>query len=400
MHPSPLRRSVIPLLIGISLCLPPRPAPAASTAPGIAADEILIGQSCPLEGPTRQLGTRMRDGALTWFNHLNMAGGVRGRKIRLITLDDGYEPAACVENTKRLIERDKVFLLFGYVGTPTAEAVLPIVSQNRIPFFAPFTGAEFLRTPPQPMVFNIRASYFQETEAMVERLVTEKGIRRIAVFHQQDAYGQTGLDGVTQALQRRQLGVLKSAAYPRNTVAVEGAVKTLLEAKPEAVILVGTYEPCAQFIRQMRRGGSQALFLNVSFVGSTTLAANLANEGLGVVCAQVVPYPFNERVPVVAEYKKLLGQFFPDMDPDFVGLEGFIAARALTRVLEAAPEPLSREGFAEAAEALSQVDLGGFPLGFSKQDHQGSDSVFFTQVGPGGFIAPLEKMTDLYPYIP
>jgi ABC-type branched-subunit amino acid transport system substrate-binding protein len=371
---------------------------AGPQATGAMAADIVIGQSCALEGPTQQLGIRMRDGALSWFNHVNAAGGIRGRKIRLITYNDNYEPQACATNTRQLIEQDNVLLLFGYVGTPTAEAAVPIASEKGVAFFAPFTGAEFLRNPIIPQVFNLRASYFQETEAMVERLTAEKGIKRIAVLFQDDGYGRGGLEGVTRALAKRGLQVHKSASYPRNTDQVEPAVSALAASAPEAVILVGTYGPCAKFISLMRRGGSQALFFNISFVGSIPLAAALSNEGLGVVCTQVVPYPYNDKIPVVAEYKKLQKQFFPQSELDFIGMEGFLAAKALTRILETAAEPLTRHSFMEAAEAIQNADLGGFAFSFSKTNHQGADKVWFTQVGPGGFIAPIEKLAELYPY--
>ncbi|MCP4692888.1 MAG: ABC transporter substrate-binding protein [Desulfobacterales bacterium] len=366
--------------------------------PGVSAGEIVIGQSCALEGPAQALGKGMRDGALAYFKHINASGGVHGKKLRLITYDDGYEPKACAANTKKLIRKDKVFLLFGYVGTPTSKAAAPIAAKNNVPYFAPFTGAEFLRAPLIREVFNIRASYFQETEAMVHHLITDKNIKRISVFFQNDSYGKAGLAGVRKALDKRDMKILNEAHYPRNTLDVDQAVKALLMTKPDAIIMIGAYAPCAKFIQVMREARSEALFLNVSFVGGDAMGRILANEGLGVVVTQVVPYPYDRRVPIVEEYNRLSGKAFPGRDMTFPGMEGFIAAKALCTILEKTPAPITREGFIRAAETMSDVDLGGFTFSFSPTNHQGSDLVYFTQVGPGGFIAPIIALGDLYQY--
>jgi len=381
-------------LIAVFLC--PRLSTAAS--PGITETEIVLGQSCALTGPTKALGLGMRDGALAYFKELNSKGGINGRKIRLVSRDDGYEPAACATNTNQLIDEDRVFLLFGYVGTPTATAAVPIATKKNVPFFAPFTGAEFLRNPLNRYVLNIRASYYQETEAMVDRLIKDKGIKRISVFYQDDAYGKAGLDGTKLALERRGMAIVNEATYPRNTLEVESGVKLMLETKPEAIVMIGAYAPCAQFIRLMREKGSNPMFLNVSFVGSDALAMTLANMGLGVVVTQVVPYPFNKKISVVSDYHKMAKTQVPEAGPGFVGMEGFIAAKALCKILSETPEPITREGFIETAEKQAKVDLGGFSFSFSPGSHQGSNLVYFSQVGPGGFISPVDNLTQLYEF--
>ncbi|MDQ1331752.1 MAG: Peripla 6 protein [Thermodesulfobacteriota bacterium] len=366
---------------------------------GVSETEIIIGQSCALKGPAQALGMGMRDGARAYIDYVNSIGGIKGKKIRLISYDDGYEPEICAANTKKLIDNDKIFLLFGYVGTPTSAAAVPIATEKQVPYFAPFTGAELLRTPVNRQVFNIRASYYQETEAMVEQLISVKNIKRISVFYQNDSYGKAGLDGVKRALARRDLEILNEASYPRNTLEVETAVKDMLKTNPGAIIMVGAYAPCAKFISEMRKQGSKALFLNVSFVGSDAMGQILQNNGLGVVVTQVVPFPFFKKIPVVGEYQRLLKQFTPGAEPNFMGMEGFIAAKALCKILAETPEPLSRKGFIDTAEKQVNADLGGFTISFSHDNHQGSNLVYFTQVAPGGFISPIVSLKDLYEYI-
>ena len=370
-------------------------APLAGAVDGISEDTILIGQSCALKGPAQQLGKGMRDGALAYFEHINANGGIKGKKIKLISLDDGYEPGACKSNTSRLIDKEKVFLLFGYVGTPTSKAAFPLIKAKKVPFFAPFTGAEFLRSPVTPEVFNIRASYYQETEAMVEQLLLN-GKNNIGVFYQNDSYGSAGLKGARLALERRGKKIIAKASYERNTVAVDDAVKLLSSIDLDAVIMIGAYAPCAQFISKMRDRNSSALFVNVSFVGADALAWELQNKGLGVVITQVVPYPFDKRVDVVAEYHQLLKQYAPAVDPSYPGMEGFIAAKGLTTILQKMKN-LNRQEFIRVAEKQYEY-LGGFKVKFGKDSHQGSDFVGFTQVGPGGFIAKINDFSDLYKY--
>ncbi len=382
------------VLLGIFLC----PDLLFASSPGISDTEIVLGQSCALKGPERKLGKGMRDGALLYFRHINSSGGIRGKKIRLITYDDGYEPGPCLKNTKKLISQDGAFILFGFVGTPTSRVAVPIAVENKVPYFAPYTGAEFLRNPLNRQIFNIRASYHQETDAMVKHLIKDTGVKRVSVFYQNDSYGKAGLEGVKIALAKRGLHILNSAHYPRYTLKVEPAVEALNITRPGAVILIGTHKPCAKFIRLIRKSGSEALFLNVSFADADSLANALANEGLGVVITQVVPFPYDRRIPVVSEFYGLAEKFSPEIIPSFVCMEGFIAAKALCKILLNTPDPITREGFINTAENQVGLDLGGFSISFSKDNHQGSNLVYFSQVGPGGFISPLKNLTYLYEY--
>ncbi|MBF0101296.1 MAG: ABC transporter substrate-binding protein [Desulfobacterales bacterium] len=366
--------------------------------PICANDSILLGQSCALEGQAKELGINMRDGAMLYFSHINNQGGIHGKNIKLISYNDSYEPDTCIQQTQKLIKNDNVFLLFGYVGTPTSKVAVPIAEENKIPFFAPFSGAEFLRTPINRYIFNIRGSYYQETDAMVDRLINEKDIKRISVFYQDDAYGQAGFDGVQKALQKRGLQIWSKATYPRNTLEIDKAIEIIHPSQPGAIIMVGAYQPCAEFIKKIRDAGNGALLLNLSFVGADKLGELLKNKGLGVVITQVVPFPHYKKIPIVAEYNSLLKKYTPDSLPNYVGMEGFIASKILCNILQTIEEPINQEKFIQAAERHSDEDLGGFSYSFSPTNHQGSTMVDFSQIGPGGFIAPLKHLKHLYKY--
>ena len=385
------------LLILTSLCcIAIFSASSASAEDGVTQSRIIIGQSCALKGPAQALGQGMRDGAMAYFKHINAEGGIKGKIIKLITLDDGYEPEACVSNTNQLIEKDRVFLLFGYVGTPTSKAVFGLIKKTKVPYFAPFTGAEFLRNPLTPGIFNIRASYYQETEAMVENLLMNN-LKRVSVFYQNDSYGEAGLKGVKIALQKRGMKILNKASYERNTLDVENAVSEIATSSTDAVIMIGAYKPCAKFIRLMRDSTkSRPIFLNVSFVGADALAATLSNKGLGVVVTQVVPYPFDKRIPVVAEYHQMTQKYMTDSKISFTGMEGFIAAKALCRIL-GKMNNFTRAEFIRAADSMYEY-LGGFKVRFTPKNHQGSDLVHLTQIGPGGFISNIDNLNQLYKY--
>ena len=273
-------------------------AAGIAQAQGVTDSEIVLGQSAALSGPAAQLGQDMRDGALLYFQHVNAQGGVHGRRIVLKTLDDGYEANRAAANTRKLVDDDKVFALFGYVGTPTSAASMPIFTQAKVPFVGPFTGAEILRNPMNPYVFNVRASYFDETEAIVQHL-TAMSIDRIAIFYQDDAYGQAGLAGVERALKKRNMSLAARSTVERNTVNVAKAVDTMKKTQPQAVIMISAYKSCAAFIREMKKAGENPTFWNVSFVGSKALAQELGPEGRGVEISQVVPFPWDISVPVV-----------------------------------------------------------------------------------------------------
>ena len=348
---------------------------------GVTGDKILLGQSVALTGAAAQLGIQMRNGINAYFDYVNGRGGVNGRKLELITLDDGYEPARTVPNTKKLIEEHKVFALIGYVGTPTSVPVMPIFTEAKVPFIGPFTGAEALRTPFNHYIFHVRASYYDETEKIVEQVVSS-GAKSIAVFYQDDAYGQAGLKGVELAMAKRNMTISALGTVERNTVKVENAVKTIDAAKPDIVVMISAYTSCAEFIRQMKNAGSGAQFHNVSFVGSNALAAALGMDGAGVAISQVVPFPWATSLSVVREYQQLSAKA-GNSDYNFGALEGFLVAKVFVEGLKRTGKNVTREGFIDAMEKMD-VDLGGFYVGYSPKSHIGSSFVELTSVAHDG----------------
>ena len=350
-------------------------AAAPAAAQGVTDTQVVLGQSVALSGPAQELGKDMQVGASLYFNQVNKAGGVNGRRIVLKTLDDGYEPPRAVANTRKLIDEEKVFALFGYVGTPTSQAVLPIFTEARVPYVGAFTGAELLRQPFNRYVFNVRASYFDETEAIVQHL-TAMSIDKIAVFYQNDAYGQAGLTGVERALKKRGLQVAAKGTVERNTVEVKAAVAEMLKAQPHSVVMISAYKSCAAFIKEMKRAGANPTYWNVSFVGSKALAKELDREGRGVQISQVVPFPWDASIPVVKEYRKLLAE--AGGEPGFGTLEGFIAAKVTVEGLRRAGRNLNRDAFIRAMETLNDYDAGGFKVDFGPDNHNGSRFVDLT----------------------
>jgi ABC-type branched-subunit amino acid transport system substrate-binding protein len=350
-------------------------AGSAAAQQGVTDSQIVLGQSVALTGPAQQLGLDMQLGATLYFNVVNARGGVNGRKIVLKTLDDGYESTRAAENTKKLIQQEKVFALFGYVGTPTSQASLPIFTEAKVPFVGPFTGAELLRTPVNPYIFNVRASYWDETEAIVQHL-TAMSVNRIAVFYQNDSYGLAGLTGVERALKKRNLEIVAKGTVERNTVEVKKAIEEINKAKPQAVVMISAYKSCAAFIKDMKKAGANPTFWNVSFVGSKALAKELDKEGRGVQISQVVPFPWDGSVPVVREYQKLMAE--AKAEPGFGTLEGYIAAKVMVEGLRRAGKRLDRESFIRAMETIQDYDVGGFKVSYGPGKRSGSQFVDLT----------------------
>ena len=347
--------------------------------PGITPTTILLGQSAAFSGPASELGNEMRAGANAYFRYINANGGINGRKIELRSLDDGYEGDRAAANTKKLID-DGVFLLFGYVGTPTSNAAKPIFTAARVPFVGPFTGAESLRNPLNRYVFNIRASYFDETEKIVGQMAGQT-LSKIAVFYQNDDYGKAGLAGVERAMARRNLKIVATGTVERNTVDVAAAVQAIGKSDAQAVVMISAYKSCAAFIKAMRAAGYSPQFINVSFVGSRALAKEAGLAGRGVGISQVMPFPWNLSAPIVKEYQQLLEAATGKQDYSFTSLEGFIAAKVLVEGLRRTGTDLTRERFIAAMEKMREVDLGGYTVNFSPTDHSGSKFVEMTVIG-------------------
>jgi len=355
---------------------------AFAQPPGVTPTTIRLGQSAPLTGPAAALGTEMRMGAKVYFDYVNSRGGIHGRAVELVSMDDGYEPARTETNTKQLVDGQKVFGLFGYVGTPTSLAALPIVTAAKVPFVAPFTGAEALRASNNPYIFHVRASYFDETEEIV-RFIVDGNQRRVAVFYQDDAFGQTGLDGVKRALTRRNLDTVATGTVQRNTTNVATAVKAITAARPDAVVMISAYTSCAEFVREAKRAGYAGRFYSVSFVGSKALSDELKDDAYGVVISQVVPLPWDLTLPVVKEYQKMM--FHAGFRTySFTSLEGFLGARVVAQALEDAGPDLTREKFVASFERIKNEDLGGFFVNFGPGSHVGSRFVELTMIGHQG----------------
>ena len=359
---------------------------------GVSADKIVFGQATALEGPASALGQGMKMGLEAAFAEINKAGGVKGRKLELKSIDDGYEPTKSIEAVKKLLEEDKVFAIAGAVGTPTAAATQPIATAAGAPFIGAFTGAEFLREPYKPLVMNIRASYFQETEAMVEHLTKDLGASKIAIMYQDDAFGQAGLAGVKKALEKRQMQLAGEGTFERNTLAVKAALLAIKKVEPQAVIMISPYKPAAEFIKLAKQIKLDATFVNISFVGSDALAKELGPAGAGVVITQVVPFPKNAAIPVVGRYHASLKASAPDAQPGFVSLEGYLVGRAIIAALEKVNGEPTRKALIEAVQKAGTFDLGGFKLAYSDSSNRGSDQVFLTVIQADGSFKAVDHL--------
>ena len=363
------------------------PSYAVAAEDGVAADSITFGQAAVLEGPASALGQGMRAGILAAFDEVNARGGVHGRKLKLVSRDDGYEPDRAIAETKKLIDEDKVFALIGPVGTPTSAAAQPIATAAHVPFIGPFTGAGFLRNPKLENVINVRASYGAETEAWIKHLTEDLKVNKIAIFYQDDAFGRAGLDGVKAAMGKRGMELAAEATFERNTVAVKTALLTLKRAEPEAVVMVGPYKPCAEFIRLARKLGFNPVFVNISFVGASALAKDLGPDGKGVVVSQVVPFPWDTSLKVVADYQAAIKGA-----PDFVSLEGYLVGRLTIAALEKMGAAPTRDGLIKAIKDTGKFDIGGLAMTFGPSKNQGLDQVFLTVIQADGSFKAVDKL--------
>ena len=375
--------------------------PAAATGdgsqvPGVSDERVIFGQSAAFSGPAQELGRNMRLGIEAAFHEINQRGGVHGRQVELSSLDDAYEPEAAIANTLQLIE-DDVFALIGAVGTPTSRSAVPVAEAAGVPYIAPFTGAELLRDARLEHVLNLRASYYQETEEMVARLTEDLSIERIAVMYQDDSYGRAGLRGVQLALERRGAEPVAVGAYTRNTTAVKTALLDLRAGDPEAVIIIGAYRPVAALVSWARYTGLDPVFMTVSFVGSNALADELGPSGEGVFVTQVVPFPTDDTLPVVAAYHDALSAYAPDAVPGFVSLEGYLAGRLAIAGLERCGRDLDRGCFLDGLLRGEPIDIDGFTLryGDGGNHNQGSDAVFLTVIGSDGRYHPVDSMESI-----
>ena len=362
-------------------------AAALVAVPGLRAqgDRILLAQSAPFTGPAAQLGIQFHQGARLCFDQINAQGGVHRRTIELVRLDDGYEPDRCAENTRKLLADDPL-ALFGYIGTPTSLAALPLATAAKTPFFAPFTGAMALRQPFNRHAFHVRASYNDETGLIVKQL-TSLGLNKIAVFWQNDAYGKAGLDGVQLALAAQSLKPVAQATVERNSVNVAQAVKALVAAQPDAIVQISAYKSCAAFIRAARAAGYGGTFYNVSFVGTQALADELGKDGAGVVVSQVVPSPYNAARPIVREFVDAVKKAGGEHHANFSSMEGYLAAKVFAEGLRraGAARP-THDSVIAGLEGLGNEVFGGFNVTFSPGDHVASKFVELSMLTGDGRV--------------
>jgi len=357
-------------------------------------DRIVFGQPAALKGAASALGVGMREGILAAFHEANTAGGVHGRRLELISYNDDYEPEAAIANTNKLIEKDGVFALIGEVGTPTSKAVQPISTERGVPFIGPFTGADFLRDPSLTNVINVRASYGQETEAWIKHLTTDLGVSLIAILYQDDSFGRAGLDGVKRALEKRGLALVAEGTYMRGTTAVKRALLAIRRGHPQAVVMVGAYKPCAEFIKLAHMIKLDAVFVNISFVGSEPLAEELRQDGEGVVVTQVVPLPNNTNIPLIARYQRALKSVNPSARSGFVSLEGYVAGRLVVDALNRSENPITRAGFLATIKNVGVFDLDGVTLAYGPASNQGMDTVYLTVIQPDGSFKAVESLSN------
>ncbi len=354
--------------------------------PGVTDTSITIGMSGPMSGPNGAYGVEMRQVIEAYFAQLNKSGGVNGRKLELVALDDGYETEKTVANTKTLLSDKNAFALLAYYGSsPTTEAMNSVFGPAKVPLVGTISGAGTLRDPANAntrYMFNVRASYADETEVIVNHMVS-LGLKNVAVFYQNDGFGKSGLEGVTSALKKHNLTPSAVGTVERNSLDVSKAVETIAKVTPQAVIMVTLYKPTAAFVKAMKKAGQNPMWLTLSPVGAEMLVKELEQDARGIAISQVVPYPWNEIVPAVREYQKLApkpGQY------SYYGMEGYLMARTLVEGLKRAGKDLTREKLVSSLESLTNADIGGYKLNYSGSSHLGSRFVELTVVGASGRV--------------
>ncbi|OMG53765.1 ABC transporter permease [Azonexus hydrophilus] len=365
---------------------------ALSTAcwaePGVTDTTITLGMSAPFSGPNGAYGEDMRQTIQSYFEQINKGGGINGRKLQLVALDDGYETERAVANTRSLINDKNAFALLSFYGSsPTTEAMNSVFGPAKVPLVGTISGAATLRQPIQAnansrYMFHVRASYADETEAIVNQMVSI-GLRSIAVFYQNDGFGKAGLDGVTAALKKHNLTPSAVGTIERNSLDVNAAVQSIAKSNPQAVVMVTLYKPTAAFVRAMKRAGQNPMFMTLSPVGTEQLVQELGPEARGIGISQVVPYPWNDIVPVVRDYQKIAAK---PGSYSYYGLEAYLTARTMVEGLRRAGRDLTRDKLVTTLETLSNIDLGGYRMNYSPTARYGSRFVELTVIGPGGKV--------------
>ena len=392
------RKSILGVCLFFSFLTGTAPPSFGQSTTGVSENEILIGSCSALEGPSHFLGVETVTGAKAYFNLINDEGGVNGRKLKLISADDSYDPAktqACFDH----LMSEKVFAMGFFVGTPTAVKYVPMADSAKIPLVGLFTGAQTLYVPLRHWIVNVRASYFDETREQVDGLWKTLGYKRIGVIYPDDAFGAAVLEGVKIALKGHGAEPAAMASYQRQTSQVGGAIDTVRAANPEAVVVVGPANTVAPILKQAHAKGWKPLFLTVSFVGTDELISEAGADAEGAVITQVVPPYYMTEEKSVALYRRALGKYFPSEQPNFVSLEGFVDAMVMVEGLKRAGKDLTREGLIRAIESIHDHDLGLGPqlkLNYSAKEHKGFDHVIPTVVR-GGRAVPFTDWSTAAP---
>ena len=370
------------MAIGLSLSIASTSAQQRDTQTfSVRNNTILLGQSLPLSGPSAQIGKKYQAGALAWFNEVNRQGGINGKKIRLISLDDQYEPELTIKNTKTLLAEPNLLALFGYVGTPTTKEILPFIEERKVPLIAPLTGASILRSKKLEMVVNLRASYQMEIDKIVDSLV-RNARQKIAIIYQDDAFGKDGLKSAELALKTHGLKPIAIATVQRNSAQIQPALQVLTSSRPNAIIIISTYVSSAALSKELLQRDIKAQIMNVSFVGTRALEQSLpVGQANGIGVSQVVPFPWDRWIPVVADYQRLMRVNNSSARFGFTSLEGFMAARLITEGIKKVQGPLTREALITSLKTINKVDLGGFRLNLIGNNKQASDYVELTFFG-------------------
>jgi branched-chain amino acid transport system substrate-binding protein len=373
-------RATLALLFTVGIAISSAPA----QAPGVTDNSILIGSCSALDGPARFLGNQTVLGATTYLHSINDEGGLFGRKVQLLALDDGYDPDKAPACFKRMTKED-VFALGFFVGTPTAKVYVPMAQDEKIPVVGLFTGAQMLYEPLKHYVINVRASYYDETREQVDRL-WDINIRKVGVLYQDDAFGKTVLDGVKLALQKHNSAPAGLGTFARNSLDVDAGLKDVMAARPQAVVVVGPYSPVAAIVKKAHASGWHPVFLTVSFVGTEEFIKEAGTDAEGTIITQVVPPYDRLDYPTVALYRKYLTKYYPDTPPSFVSLEGFVDAMVLVEGLKRAGKDVTREKFITAIESIHDMNVGmgsKLLLDYGPADHKGFDNVYPTIVSNG-----------------
>lgn len=373
-------KTAIRVFLALSLCLLAAASAIAET--GVTPGSILLGQSVVLSGPQAENGVNYTNGLKLYLEQVNAKGGVHGRKIQIKTLDDGYDPKKTAANTQKLIDEDRVFALFGYTGTGSTLATLPIVEKAQVPLIAPFTGADMLRDKTTRMLFVVRAGYRDELVRMVEQLVTT-GVKDIAIAYQDDNFGKSVLKSAEEALDKFKLKAAAVGAIDGKTYDARKAVEAIVKTKPGAILMGTAGQASVAFIRDYLKTGERPQFFGLSVMSATQLRKELGADSAGIAVAQVVPSPWSSKHPIVKQYREALGKN-NQQEAHHAGLEGYIAAKVLVEGLKRSGKDLTREKLVSALESMHNLDLGDFVIDYSSEKHAGSTFVDLSIIRSGG----------------